>query len=69
MLRDKDDISLLLGAVAVAGIGSKPTIVGTSLLYTKLKSDKYLFMIYISRIRGRMIAKKKKIQTVETSEC
>ena len=62
MLRHKDVISLLLGAVAVAGVGSKLNLrqVGTSLFlyYIKMKSDKYLFMRNIPRRRDRIIAKK-----------
>ena len=62
MLRHKDVISVLLGAVAVAGMGSKPTFVKLVHLYFstiyKMKSDKYLFMRNISHIRGRIIAKK-----------
>ena len=54
-------ISVLLGSVAVAGVGSKPTFAKLVffLLYMKMKSDKYLFMRNISRIRGRIIAKKR----------
>ena len=62
MLRLKDIISVLLGAMAVAGVGSKPTFIKSVHLYFstiyKMKSDKLLFMRNISRIRGRIIAKK-----------
>ena len=59
MLRHKDVISVLLGAVA--GVGSKPTFSKLVHLYFstvyKNEIDKYLFMRNISRIRGRIIAK------------
>ena len=62
MLRHKDVISVLLGAVAVSGVGSKPTFAKLVPLYIstiyKMISDKYLFMRNISRIRDRIIAKK-----------
>ena len=62
MLRHKDVITVLLGAVAVAGVGSKPTFAKLVYLYfstvcKKMKSAKYLFMRNISRIRDRIIAK------------
>ena len=62
MLRHKDVISVLLGPVVVAGVGSKPTFAKLVHLYFstiyKMKSDKCLFMTYIPRRRGRIIANK-----------
>ena len=61
MLRHKDVISVLLGAVTVAGVGSKPTFSKLVHLYFsiiyKMKSDKYLSMRNISRIKGGISAK------------
>ena len=61
MLRHKDVISVLLGAVAVAGVDSKPTFAKLVHLYfssiNNMKSDIYLFMRNISRIRDRISAK------------
>ena len=61
MLRHKDVISVLLGAVAVAGVDSKSTFAKLVHLYfssiNNMKSDIYLFMRNISLIRDRISAK------------